>query len=134
MAIHIALDAHKGAVDKGGAPYILHPLRLMLQMETTAEQIVAVLHDVVEDSHWSIEKLRQEQFEDDILNAIDCLTKRPAESYDKFIDRLKSNPIAKVVKIADLKDNMDISRIPTLTKKDLERVEKYNKALTSLTT
>ena len=131
-AIQIAVQAHVGQIDKGGAPYILHPLRLMLEMNTPAGMIVAVLHDVVEDSRWTVERLRDEGFSEEALAAIECLTHREGESYPDFIERVRTNALASEVKMADLIDNLDASRIPAMTEKDLERVRKYQKALARL--
>ena len=127
-AIEIAIKAHQGQLDKAGAPYILHPLRVMLSGETETEQICGVLHDVVEDSNVSLEDLKMEGFSDEVLQALDLLTKREGESYDGFIDRIVINGTAMRVKMADLKDNMDVSRLREVTEADLERVLKYRKA------
>src|SRR5689334_3011231 len=123
-AIAIAATVHKGQTDKAGAPYILHPLRLMMQMKTEAEMMVAVLHDVVEDSReqedgWTFEKLRAAGFSDEVLAALDCVTNRTGESYDEFIIRAAANPVARRVKIADLEDNMNIRRMSEMRPKDL---------------
>lgn len=131
-AIAIAVQAHQGQRDKAGAPYILHPLRLMMRMQTEAEMIAAVLHDVIEDTEWTPDGLRAEGFGAEIIEAIECLTRRPEETYDEFIERVKTSEIAWRVKIADLEDNMNISRIETLTPKDLERLEKYHRAWRAL--
>ena len=127
-AIQIAAEAHKRIKDKTGAAYILHPLRMMMRLRTEAEMITAVLHDVVEDSNWTIEQLRQKGFSGEILQAVDCVTNRSGETYDEFIERVKTNVIARQVKTADLKDNMNIQRIGEIKQKDLERLEKYHKS------
>ncbi len=127
-AIRIAVEAHQSKLDKAGAPYILHPLRVMLQMDTTAERIVAVLHDVVEDSGWSLGDLEREGFPSRIVQAVGFLTRRDGETYDDFIRRLAQNPLARKIKLADLEDNMDIRRLPQITEKDLERLAKYHQA------
>ncbi len=127
-AILIAGHAHQGQKDKAGAPYILHPLRMMQQMETETEQVVAVLHDVVEDTTWTLEGLRGEGFSEEVIAAVDCLTRRTDESYEAFIERARDNPIARRVKLADLADNMDIRRIGTLTDKDMARLKRYHQA------
>lgn len=127
-AILIAGQAHQGQKDKAGAPYILHPLRMMLQMETETEQIVAVLHDVVEDTAWTLEGLRREGFSEEVIAAVDCLTRRTDESYEAFIERARGNPIARQVKLADLADNMDMRRIGVLTDKDTARFKRYHQA------
>jgi (p)ppGpp synthase/HD superfamily hydrolase len=127
-AIGIAVEAHRGQKDKAGAPYILHPLRMMGRMETAQEKIVAVLHDVVEDTTWTLDRLQREGFPDEILRALDGVTKRAAESYEEFVERSRSNPIAWRVKVADLEDNMDLRRLETLTNKDFARLRKYHRA------
>src|SRR4051812_31424399 len=111
-AIAIAAEAHAGQVDKAGAPYILHPLRVMLSVETTDERIVAVLHDVVEDCPgWTAERLRDEGFSTAVLRGVDAVTKRDGESYESFVVRAAADPLGRAVKIADLRDNMDLRRI-----------------------
>src|SRR6266404_6959613 len=124
-AISIAVEAHRGQEDKNGAPYILHPLRMMCRVETEAEKIVAVLHDVVEDTDWTFKELKREGFGDQILKAVDCLTKREGEEYEDFIQRSASNSLSRRVKIADLEDNMDVRRLKRVAEKDKERLEKY---------
>ncbi|TFH79522.1 HD domain-containing protein [Pseudomonas kribbensis] len=128
-AIAIAATAHAGQVDKGGAPYILHPLKVMLRMSTLEERIVAVLHDVVEDCGISLEDLRKEGFSEAVLSAIESVTKVPGESYEDFVERAAQNPIGRVVKLADLEENSDQSRIASPSWEDLERVEKYRRAI-----
>lgn len=113
-AIEIALDAHEDQTDKAGTTYIRHPLRLMQQMETKQTRISAVLHDVVEDSDYSLSDVESE-FNTEIRNAVDGLTKRDGESYMEFIDRASKNPLARRVKIADLEDNLDLTRLEELT-------------------
>lgn len=132
-AVSIAAQAHRGQKDKAGAPYLLHPLRLMLRMETEAAMMAAVLHDVVEDTEWTLERLREVGFSAEVLEAVDCLTRRGGESYEEFVERARANPIARQVKIADLEDNLNIRRISRLEARDLERLEKYHKAWRVLT-
>lgn len=132
-AISIAAQAHKGQKDKAGAPYLLHPLRMMLRMKSEAAMIAAVLHDVVEDTDWTLDRLRGEGFTDEVLAAVECLTRRDGEAYQEFIERVKANSIARQVKVADLEDNMNIQRIVKIGPKDLERLEKYHKAWCMLT-
>lgn len=127
-AIAIAAEAHAGKVDKAGAPYILHPLRVMLRVQGPDERIVAVLHDVVEDTAWTIEQLRAEGFCDAVVAALDALTRREHESYEAFIQRAGSNSIARRVKCADLADNMDLSRIPQPSEDDVARLQRYRRA------
>lgn len=131
-AIAIAATAHAGQVDKGGAPYILHPLKVMLRMTTLEERIVAVLHDVVEDCGISLDDLRKEGFSEAVLSAIQSVTKVPGESYEDFVERAAQNPIGRVVKLADLQENSDLSRIASPGWEDLERIEKYRRAIARL--
>lgn len=128
-AVVIAAEAHAGQVDKAGAPYILHPLRLMLQMDKTEDRIVAVLHDVVEDTDWTLEGLRKEGFSRVIIDAIDSVTRRPYEDYDDFVQRSIQNPIGSRVKLADLRDNCDLSRITNPKEADFKRVDKYRQSI-----
>jgi len=131
-AIRIAAQAHEGQRDKAGAPYILHPLRVMMKMATEAKQITAVLHDVIEDTDWTMERLQQEGFHGEILDALECLTRRDGEEYEKFIERVKRNPLAVKIKIADLEDNLDVARLKEVTEADTKRLEKYRQALQML--
>jgi len=128
-AIGIACEAHLGQVDKAGEPYILHPLRLMLRMTTDAERITAVLHDVVEDSRFTLEDLIAEGFAREIVHAVDALSKREGEDYMQFVRRASEDPIARHVKRVDLEDNLNLTRIRKLTDRDLERVLRYHRAL-----
>lgn len=128
-AIIIAAEAHSGQLDKSGKPYILHPLRVMFNVEGgITEQCTAVLHDVIEDTSVTLDDLKEQGFSDDILAALTLLTRTPNEDYMEYIYRLKINSIAKAVKLADLKDNMDMTRISSPTEKDFLRLEKYKKA------
>ena len=131
-AIEIACRAHEGEVDKGGQPYILHPIRLMLKMKNDEARIVAVLHDVVEDSNFTLSDLREHGFGQAILEAVDCLTKKNGETYELFIERISENRLAKKVKIEDIKDNLDLTRLDEVTEKDILRLCKYHKALITL--
>jgi (p)ppGpp synthase/HD superfamily hydrolase len=133
-AIGIAVEAHKGQLDKGGNPYILHPLRVMMSVDFELEKIVAVLHDVVEDSNWTFEALLAEGFSNEVIEALKSVTKKSDnEDYDSFIQRAIRNPIGRKVKIADLRDNLDVTRIPDIKERDLQRISKYKKALKTLT-
>ncbi len=131
-AIAIASKAHAGQVDKAGRPYILHPLRLMLKFRNEDEMIVAVMHDVVEDSDISLDELKNSGFSEVVTQAIDCLSKRNGESYEDFILRIANNALARKIKVEDIKDNLDLTRIEHLDAKDLARVEKYHRALNFL--
>ncbi|PRR79959.1 Guanosine-3',5'-bis(diphosphate) 3'-pyrophosphohydrolase [Clostridium luticellarii] len=127
-AILIAAKAHEGQVDKGGQPYILHPLRVMFSRKTEIEKICAVLHDVIEDTDISLDYLRDQEFSEEILSALDALTRRDGETYDEYISRVVKNKTASHVKLCDLCDNMDLSRIKNPSDADYERVKKYRKA------
>jgi len=131
-AINLAKTHHAGVFDKGGHPYIEHPLRLMENMDTNIEKMVAVMHDLVEDTHITIAYLRTAGFSEKVLSALDCVTNRDNEDYESFIERIAQNPLATKVKLADLEDNMDLSRIPEPSKKDYKRIEKYKRAKTRL--
>jgi (p)ppGpp synthase/HD superfamily hydrolase len=131
-AIEIAIEAHKGQTDKAGKPYILHIFQVMAKGRSEDEKITALLHDIVEDSAWTLEKLEAEGFSHKIIEALDCLTKREGESYEEFIKRVKSNPLAIKVKINDLEDNMDIRRLSQVSDKDAERLNKYLRAYREL--
>ena len=122
-AIEIATEAHQGQLDKAGRDYIGHPLRVMEMGKTEEEKIVGVLHDVIEDTDWTFERLAEEGFSDEVIAALKCVTKTSEnENYDDFINRVKKNPLAVAVKINDLTDNMDIRRLPYLSDKDVKRL------------
>ena len=128
-AIKIAHDAHHEQVDKAGKPYIEHPLRVMDNVQTLEEKIVAVLHDAVEDSELTLEDLVKLEFPENLIEAIEAITKRPKEHYQSYLKRVMSNPLALRVKIADMLDNMDMSRISAPTEKDWKRYKKYQETL-----
>ena len=108
---------------------MLHPLRLMMRVETETEKIVAVLHEVVEDSQppqrWGFDELRREGFSEPVLAALEGVTRREGETYEEFIRRSLTHPVARRVKLADIKDNLDIRRLATLTDRDAERLRRY---------
>ena len=133
-AIAIAAIVHEEQEDKGGKPYILHPLRMMMRLRTNDEELmsIAVLHDVVEDSEWTFDDLRRSGFSERVIRGVDALTKEGNESYEDFIKRCAINPDAKIVKREDLRDNSDITRLKGLRQKDFERLEKYSKAFVYL--
>lgn len=131
-AIAIAAMAHEGQVDKAGAPYVFHPLRMMLSVGTPEARMAAVLHDVVEDTSVTLEQLRAEGFPQEVIEAVEALTEREGEDYEAFIRRVAPNSIARQVKLADLRDNCDLSRIAQPTAKDYERIEKYRRAIAYL--
>ncbi len=134
-AIALALKAHEGQFDKSGMPYSGHIMRVMAAGRTLDEKIVGVLHDVVEDTDWTFDALLAEGFPMHIVDALRCVTKlSDDESYDEFIERVKTNPLAVAVKINDLTDNMDIRRYIELSECDVKRLRKYLKAYQELTT
>ncbi|MBZ0167764.1 MAG: GTP pyrophosphokinase [Candidatus Omnitrophica bacterium] len=127
-AIEIAVEAHKDQTRRNGSPYILHPLRVMVSMQNELQQMVAVLHDVVEDSPWTIEQLRAEGFSEAVLDAVAALTKSADDDYQEYLQRVRSNPVARAVKLADLRDNMNVPELPEVTDSDRQRLEKYRAA------
>ena len=131
-AIQIALKAHQGQLDKAGKPYILHPIRLMCRLHVEIDIISALLHDVIEDSDYTAADLRREGVPEAAIEVIDHLTRKKNEPYEDFINRASRNEHAKRVKIADLEDNMDISRLNEITDKDIERLSKYHRSLNYL--
>lgn len=133
-AIQIAVEAHAGVKDRGGKAYILHPLSVMMRVESDAEKIVAVLHDVIEDTDWTFDDLNEEGFSQEIIDALKSVTKTSdEEDYDQFVLRAQKNEIGRKVKIADIKENLDVTRLAHLTEKDTTRINKYKKALRLLT-
>lgn len=137
-AMMIAYDAHHGQADKTGIPYIFHPIHMAEQMHDENAVCVALLHDVVEDSDVSIEQLREAGFNDDIVTAVELLTRDPSVSYMNYIEKLSHNPLAREVKIADLKHNADTTRFKTdMPIHDDESIQshrrRYIKALKLLT-
>ncbi len=131
-AILLAVQAHHGQKQINGQPYILHPLALMMNVETEDEQMVAVLHDVVEDTAVSLDDLRQAGFAAHIIDAVDHLTRRDGETYEAFIQRIKPNALARRVKLADLHHNMDVLRLPEFSPSAVERLKRYRAAWDSL--
>lgn len=131
-AIALAVEAHKGQRDKAGQTYVLHPLRVMMRLEGELERMAAVLHDVVEDSPYTLERLRALGYPEEVLGALECLTKREGESYEAFVERVRPNALARRVKLADLEDNMDVRRLPAVTPKDAERLARYRAAWSRL--
>jgi (p)ppGpp synthase/HD superfamily hydrolase len=150
-AIEIAVIAHKGQVDKAGNLYVLHPLRVMMSLDTEDEKIVGVLHDVVEDCEgWTWDRLRSEGFSEKIIDALQSVSKTPEEEaefkclkeaglddavrdhYLSFIKRAKDNEIGRKVKVADIIDNLDVSRIKTLSNEDVIRLRRYEEVLNIL--
>ena len=129
LAIKVATEAHKNQTDKGGNPYIEHPKAVAAQVENTEYKIVAYLHDVVEDTEITLEYLEEMGFTNRIVNSVRLLTKTKTLTYEAYLKRLKADDSARHVKIADLRHNMDLSRIPEPTEKDYKRIEKYKHSL-----
>jgi GTP diphosphokinase / guanosine-3',5'-bis(diphosphate) 3'-diphosphatase len=124
-AIEIAAKAHSGQVDKAGQPYVLHPLRVMLSVGAVQERMAAVLHDVVEDTSITLSDLAREGFPSEVIAAVEALTKLPGESRLDAAHRAAADAIARVVKLADVTDNMDLSRIAKPSEKDVARLKEY---------
>ena len=129
LALSIAKKAHKGQYDKAGVDYIEHPLFVASLVDTQEEKAVALLHDVLEDSPYTAEKLILAGLSETVVSAVQILTKKKGQDYQQYLELVKSSPIARRVKLADLKHNSDLSRLATVTEKDLERLEKYKKAI-----
>lgn len=127
-AMQLCFMVHKQQVDKGNLPYVFHPFYIACQMDSEVEIVVALLHDVVEDSSYSFDDLIEMGFSTEIIEALKLLT-RKQENYFEYITRIKTNSLATKIKIADLKHNSDINRLDNVTKQDLKRIEKYQKAL-----
>ena len=132
-AMQIAEKVHRYQVDKGGKAYIGHPIRVEGMCVRQEDRLVALLHDTVEDGNIASEYLLMVGFPPEIVDAILSVSRKRGEDYFDFIQRCKTNPIGRRVKIADLKDNMDITRLNELTEKDIERLKKYHKAYKILT-
>lgn len=131
-ALAFARRAHQGQFDKAGRPYIEHILRVVSCLATEDEKVVGALHDVVEDSDFTLEDLRALGYAGEIVRAVDCLTRRPTESYREYVHRLGLNALARQVKMADLRDNMNMSRLTAPTARDWHRLTKYREALAEL--
>lgn len=132
QALAIAKDAHKGQVDKAGVAYIQHPLFVASLVEGELAKTIALLHDVVEDSAWTLEDLRKDGLPEEVVQAVGILTKNRDESYEEYLLRVKQNPLARQVKLADLHHNSDLSRLANVTDRDRKRVAKYQKAIAYL--
>lgn len=132
-ALQIAVKAHAGQVDKSGAAYIFHPIRVMSRCASPEGKIAALLHDVVEDTDVTLEDLEREGFSAEVLAAVRLMTHDPAVSYDDYITVILTNPTASEVKLADLEDNSDIRRLQTIDDKAVARFRKYLKAWQRLT-
>ena len=131
-AIGIAVRAHTGQVRRGGMPYILHPIRVMLRQADHVAMIVGVLHDVIEDTDVTLSELEQDGFPEKVIHALCLLTHEDDVPYDAYIAAIASNPVARSVKLADLQDNMDLLELPVVTDNDLIRTAKYHRAWKTL--
>lgn len=131
-AIRIAAEAHGNTLDREGQPYILHPIRVMMQQTSETARIVAVLHDVVEDTDVTFDDLRSAGFSEEVLEPLQLITHDDDSSYEDYLQRLSHHPIARKVKIADLKDNINPLRLDKITDYDVERMRKYHRALEML--
>lgn len=129
QAIKLCYQAHDGQLDKSGLPYVTHPLHVAEQMSDEATTIVALLHDIMEDTAYTASDLRKAGFDQEIIDALLLLTHDRSISYIDYIRKLSTNPLARKVKIADLKHNSDLTRLNSVTTEDLKRLEKYKKAL-----
>ena len=131
-AIELAVQYHKGQLDKAGQAYILHPLRVMMRCHGLEAQMVAVMHDLLEDTPVTAAMLRQEGFSEAVLSALEGVTRRPGESYGEFVERAKGDPLARQVKLADLEDNLEVRRLSQVTPRDAERLQRYVEAWQAL--
>ena len=128
-ALKLCFNAHKDQLDKSGLPYVFHPFHLADQMNDENTTIVALLHDIVEDTDYTLKDLREMGFNEEVLGAIELMTHGDDVPYMDYVAKIKENPIAKKVKLADLRHNSDITRLDMITQKDLDRAEKYKKAI-----
>ena len=127
----LATKAHEGQIDKAGLPYITHPERVASRMENPEAQVIGWLHDTVEDTPITLRDI-EATFGPETAAAVDAISRRDGEPWPDYLDRVAANPMARQVKISDLIDNSNLSRIPHVTLKDVERQKKYNKALKKL--
>ena len=132
IALKLCFEAHKDQVDKSGMPYVFHPFHLAEQMTDEETTVVALLHDVIEDTDYTLEDLAEMGFSENVLRAISLMTHDEGVPYMDYVARIKANPIARAVKLADLRHNSNISRLDKVGTSDFERVEKYKKAINLL--
>ena len=128
-AYEIAKRAHLGQVDKAGEDYIKHPEKVASFVKTDEEKAVAYLHDVIEDTELTLEDLHEYEFSKEVIEAVDIITKKKGEDYQSYLNSVKKNKLARAVKLADLRHNSDLTRLTKVTEKDIERKEKYQKAI-----
>lgn len=128
-ALKVSFEAHEEQKDKNGIPYVYHPFHLAEQMDTEAETIVALLHDVVEDNRdYPLQRIKDMGFSDEVIEALELMTHDDSVPYMDYVSKLKSNPIARKVKLADLRHNSDLSRLDTIDEAAIERLKKYKEA------
>ena len=132
-AIRLCFEAHKDQTDKSGLPYVFHPFHVAEQMTDEKTTVTALLYDVIEDTDYTMEDLRQMGFEEDVLEALSLMTHDKSTPYLAYVRKIKDNPIARQVKLADLKHNSDLTRLDVIDEKSLARVEKYREAIRILT-
>ena len=132
VALDLCFKAHKEQRDKSGMPYVFHPFHLAEQMKDEESTIVALLHDVIEDTDYTLDDLEEIGFSGNVLAAIALMTHEDGVPYMDYVAKIKTNPIAKAVKLADLRHNSDLTRLDSVTQKDRERAEKYLTAINLL--
>ena len=132
LAMGFCYDAHRNQVDKSGLPYVFHPFHLAEQMDSEEAVLVALLHDVAEDTDYTLQDMRVMGFPESVLEALNLLTHREGEPYMDYIARIKTNPLARQVKLADLRHNSDLTRLDAVDEKTLARAEKYARAIAML--
>lgn len=128
-ALRLCFEAHKNQVDKSGMPYVFHPFHLAEQMKDEETTIVALLHDVIEDTDYTFDDLKSIGFDDVIINALKLMTHDESVPYMEYVTEIKTNPIARAVKLADLHHNSDLSRLDVIDESALKRKEKYTEAI-----
>ena len=128
-AYEIAKRAYLGQVDKAGKDYIKHPQKVASFVKSDEEKAVAYLHDVIEDTELTLEDLHEYEFSKEVIEAVDIITKKKGEDYQSYLNSVKKNKLARAVKLADLRHNSDLTRLTKVTEKDIERKEKYQKAI-----
>ena len=131
-AMKLCFAAHKDQVDKSGLPYVFHPFHLAEQMTDELTTVAALLHDVVEETSYTFADLKEMGFPAAVLDALALLTHDDGTPYLEYVARLKDNPIARAVKLADLRHNSDLTRLDAVDDRALKRVEKYRKAIALL--
>lgn len=129
QAMKLCFEAHKDQVDKSGLPYVFHPFHLAEQMNDEDTTVVALLHDVIEDTDYTIEDIRSMGFSNNVINALILMTHDKAIPYMDYVAKIKKDPIARQVKLADLRHNSDLTRLDSFREKDLNRVKKYKAAM-----